>query len=211
MECLLANGADVNRHSISGVSPLHFACVNGQASAVLLLLRHNAVYASDNKGSYPIESAIDTEHYEAIIPLLDHFPQVIHSMMELVSKDSVEEDKVCVRVYHISPSEREHNSSYSIVWWYVLKLLTAIRYVSKEKGCISIIMDSLAEIATNSGLRLLSSHCIIDVEFFSLNRAVNLLASLAELASREDIRRTKQVTLVLKSCQAVRYLWINPE
>ena len=72
-------------------------------------------------------------------------------------------------------------------------------------------MDSLAEIATNSGLRLLSSHCIIDVEFFSLNRAVNLLASLAELASREDIRRTKQVTLVLKSCQAVRYLWINPE
>jgi ankyrin repeat protein len=69
---LLANKANVNARA-NGVTPLHFAALNGYTDVVRLLLTTNAeVNAKDDTGTTPLHLAVAKEHKDVVELLLAH-------------------------------------------------------------------------------------------------------------------------------------------
>lgn len=63
-----------------------------------------------------------------------------------------------------------------------------------DKG--DTILTQLAEMATNSGLKLLTPFSIIDVEMFGLMRCINALSVLCRNASPQQIRLVQLVGIL---------------
>lgn len=94
MELLIDHGADINKMSNSGDTPLHFACTNGQLPGLNLLLSKNAVYKSNKKAEFPIELAVRGEHDGIIKLMVEKYPEMLQSLIQLVTKDQVDEKLV---------------------------------------------------------------------------------------------------------------------
>ena len=59
------------------------------------------------------------------------------------------------------------------------------------------VLTQLAEMATDSGLKLLTPFSIIDVEMFGLMRCINTLNSLCRNATPQQINLVQQVSMLV--------------
>jgi len=80
-----------------------------------------------------------------------------------------------------------------IVILFAVQILTVLQEVTKRHECKEEVLNVLADMATNAGLKLLTAFSILDVELFALMRCINVLSGLCKHATAQEIRLIQQV------------------
>ena len=84
---MIESGADVNAKDVSGTTPLHFACQEGQLKVVQLLVRRGAnAEAESKRGKTPLDLACEGNHLDVVFALVCEYPWMLLQLSERCCK-----------------------------------------------------------------------------------------------------------------------------
>ena len=86
---LLEHGADINKKTIEGITPLYNAAKKSQHNLMELLLLSGAEYLACNNGKTPMDLIIDNNSPHSLSVLLKHRPHLLSEVMKRLENDEV--------------------------------------------------------------------------------------------------------------------------
>lgn len=162
--CLVDSGADVNRRDHHGATPLHFACSHGQRDTVKLLLQRRSEFSPDSRGNTPLDLAIEGGYSETCEALLLNDPCLFKQIIQIVTRLHIPQNKLLKVFSYLSV----HIDSYS-----------------------DVLLSNLAELATDTGHKLLSPSSDLQFQMNCILRCVHLIQQLhRQMAARHCLGAT---------------------
>eukprot|EP00118_Oscarella_pearsei_P013757 m.113286 g.113286 ORF g.113286 m.113286 type:complete len:1025 (+) comp37458_c1_seq4:1355-4429(+) len=148
---LLEKKASVDRPDNYGRTPLFFACRYGQLECVHLLVKWNAKHISDKEGVSPIGLCIEGCYHDCTLLLVDAFPQLLASLINMTQLEKIEEHKVQIALEHLCKQ--------------------------KDTYCYQTL-PALAQVAAGAGQELLSLNSDVDHVVPLFLRSLRILCHL---------------------------------